>query len=129
MHILSNLDVRIQQKLVISCMCMIDILFQGGESIKEGLARLIEAEVERIAATVTTQGEWLKGDAEFVLRSLAKTGLREGETLEQAILRGVQARAEVHTVGRVYVADKEGFVTGVRDRRGAHDQAQKNRVA
>ena len=110
---------------------MVEIILEGRENINSGLARLIAKEVERIASTVTKEGEWNDDDAIRVLGALAVKGLKDGETLEQAILRGIQARVEVHGVRQVYAADKEGLVISVKGsgRGDLPNQAQQSRAA
>jgi hypothetical protein len=80
---------------------MIEIILKGNEGVKEGLATLVAGEVERIAKTVTREGEWTQDDAAIVLNALAKKGLKKGESLEDAILRGVHARVGAHTAPEV----------------------------
>jgi hypothetical protein len=107
---------------------MIEVIFQGNEDINEGLAKLLAAEVERLAAGMTNQGEWTERDLEIVMRALAKSGLRPGETLEKAIIRGIDARVGAHKASsQMYVADKEGFFKRVDKKRDLPGQAEQTR--
>ena len=101
----------------------------GIENIKEGVLKLIKSEINRIAKTVTQEGEWSEDDQSIVLKVLATNGLRPQETLEEVILRGILARVEVNTVARMYVADKQGRVQSVQGKGDVSEQAKQSRAA